>query len=756
MSIFNLKTWVHYYVSLLKRLGAFRFSLILAVAIICSDSILQVFLAYYFNEPLDIVDVSRSFILGGLITPWAVYFLTVVVGDLEEAREVLDHTVNKLQIIVKNDQQKAIALENEIIERQNSQLQVEQSAILLRSFLDTSPDIFFHRDLDSHFVSCNKSMEILIGKTEKELIGLNLFEVFPDYYANEAMLRDQRVKDTLQEQIQEHWMHYPNGSKACFEVRVLPLFNSLKEFVGIIGFGRDITEYKKNQDILEKASKEKTTFISTISHELRTPLNGIVGLSRMLLDENLTQQQVQYLKTIHISAITLGNIFNDIVDLDKLDRRRFDLVSEKIDLKDFLSDLQSLSFIQTQQKGLQLEFIQEGEFPNIIETDATRLRQVLWNLISNAVKFTEHGNIIIRCFYTSGESNQLSFEVEDSGIGIPHDQLDKIFAMYYQVKGNANVIGTGIGLAISSQIVKMLGGKLTVDSELEKGTTFHFSIPVKVDKNAVLAKPVLTSVKSLNILLVEDIELNIIVARALLEKLGHHVDCAMDGKEALEKVSEHKYQLILMDIQLPDMDGFEVTEKLRLIHGNNLPPIVALTANVFSDKQYFIERGLDDALSKPLGVEALNRVIDKHFSAQNGLPETSTQVESVPEKVIDSLFDEEMLTDLLVFIPASAMLENIALFEKLMPDYLQILDSNMVAKDKDGIANEAHKIKGAAGSIGLKRIQKLAQKVQSPDLPAWWDNIDDWVTLIKSNYQQDIEGLKTWVSEYNCKTNSID
>ncbi|WP_435236936.1 aerobic respiration two-component sensor histidine kinase ArcB [Psychromonas sp. PT13] len=748
MSIFNLKTWVHYYVSLLKRLGALRFSLILAVAIICADSVLQVFLAHYFDEPLDIVDVARSFILGGLITPWAVYFLTVVVGDLEEAREVLDHTVNKLQVIVKNDQQKTIALESEIIERQNSQLQVEQSAILLRSFLDTSPDLFFHRDLDGNFVGCNKSMELLIGKTEKQLIGANLFEVFPEGYANEANLRDQRVKDTLQEQIQEHWMHYPNGRKAYFEVRVLPLFNSLKEFVGIIGFGRDITEYKKNQDILEKASKEKTTFISTISHELRTPLNGIVGLSRMLLDEKLTPQQVQYLKTIHISAITLGNIFNDIVDLDKLDRRRFDLVREKVELQDFLSDLQSLSYIQTQQKGLQLEFIQTGAFPHVIETDATRLRQVLWNIISNAVKFTEQGSITIRCRYEPGEINQLSFEVEDSGIGIPNDQLDKIFAMYYQVKGNANVIGTGIGLAISSQIVKMLGGKLSVESEPDVGSTFRFSIPVQVNQDKALDEPSLPSIKPLDILLVEDIELNILVARALLEKLGHHVDCAMDGAQALQKVSEHSYQLILMDIQLPDMDGFEITQKLRQIYGGGLPPIVALTANVFSDKEYFIERGMDDALSKPLGVDALNKVINKQFLLQDTLPEIPQHPVLLAEKVSDSLFDEEMLTDLLEFIPSDVMLDNIALFEKLMPDYLQILDSNMIAKDKEGIVNESHKIKGAAGSIGLKRIQKLAQQVQSPDLPAWWDNIDDWVTLMKSNYQQDIDDLKIWVTEH--------
>ncbi|WP_413702087.1 histidine kinase dimerization/phospho-acceptor domain-containing protein [Psychromonas sp. KJ10-10] len=210
--------------------------------------------------------------------------------------------------------------------------------------------------------------------------------------------RDKRARETEQEQIHEHWFHYPNGSKAYFEVRTLPLYNLKQECVGIIGFGRDITDRKKHQEYLEKASRDKTTFISTISHELRTPLNGIVGLSRMLLDEQLSAEQRKHLKTIHMSAITLGNIFNDIVDLDKLDRRRLNLVSNKIDMVDFISDLESLAFIQAEQKGLTLHFEQQGALPNYIEADDTRLRQVLWNLVTNAVKFTEQGGVIIRCF----------------------------------------------------------------------------------------------------------------------------------------------------------------------------------------------------------------------------------------------------------------------------------------------------------------------------------------------------------------------
>ncbi len=747
MNIFNLKTWVHYYVSLLQRLGAIRFSLILAVAIISADFVLQLFLSHYFNEPLDIVDLSRSFILGLLITPWAVYFLTVVVSDLEQARQRLDHSLSKLQVISKNDQQKAVALEKEVIERQKSQLQLQQSAILLRSFIDTSSDLFFHRDLDGHFVSCNKAMELLTGKTEKQLLGLTLSEIFPGPYADEDAQQYLSVQDSLQEQIHEHWLHYPNGRKAYFEVRVLPLYNTRKECIGTIGFGRDMTERKKSQELLEKASRDKTTFISTISHELCTPLNGIVGLSRMLLDEQLSSEQIKHLKTIHMSAVTLGNIFNDIVDLDKLDRRRLNLVSDHIDMSDFISDLKSLAFMQTEQKGLRLRFQQTSGLPDYIDADDTRLRQVLWNLISNAVKFTEQGFVGIRCFCESTDDLQtrLCFEVQDTGIGIPVQQLDKIFAMYYQVKSNAHATGTGIGLAVSSQIVEAMGGELTVSSELGRGSLFKLSIPVDLSGNNSREKTVLPASLSLSILLVEDIELNILVATSLLEKLGHKVDCAKNGQQALEKVAAKQYQLILMDIQLPDMDGYQVTKELRRIHTDKLPPIVALTADLFTDKQYFIERGMDDALGKPLAVEPLNRVLKRLFMPADKQEPTHDLLPGKAEYRAEQLFDESMLNELLDFIPVSAMLENVALFARMMPDYLQVLESNLIAKDKQGIVSEAHKIKGAAGSVGLKRIQELAQKVQSPELPAWWDNVDDWVELIKSHYESDIQALEKWI-----------
>jgi two-component system aerobic respiration control sensor histidine kinase ArcB len=444
-----------------------------------------------------------------------------------------------------------------------------------------------------------------------------------------------------------------------------------------------------------------------------------------------------------MSAITLGNIFNDIVDLDKLDRHRLNLVKDRINTQDFMNDLQSLAFIQTEQKKLQLVFEQKTDLPLFIESDDTRLRQVLWNLLTNAVKFTKQGKVSVFCSsYVEDQQTWLCFEIQDTGIGIPKDKLEKIFAMYYQVKGNRHATGTGIGLAVSSKIAKAMNGHFEVTSKLGKGSTFKLYIPVKClgadpQDSAFQAPP-------LSVLLVEDIELNVLVARALLEKQGHIVDVAVDGQQAIDKVAKNEYQLILMDIQLPDMDGYEVTRRLRSLH-KTLPPIIALTANVFSNPQQFLDKGIDDAVSKPLSLSIFNKMLERHFS--NQVVVNKEEGANKPKLIISEpeLFNEQMLKELMEFLPISVMLNNVRLFEELMPEYLSILDSHMVAKNQKGIVDKSHKIKGAAASVGLLRIQKLAQKMQSPDLPAWWDNIDDWHELIKKWYLEDIKALKKWI-----------
>ena len=751
MPVFSLKFWVHYYVRLLKKLGPVRFSLLLAFAIILADSLLQVLLRAYFDQEVGIEDMVRSVILGILITPWSVYFLIVIVEDLKSTKEHLKLSVSELESLVEINIEKNAALEFEIKERNKGHQKLEDHSILLRSFIDETPDIIFYRNLKGQFVTCNLAMERLTGKTETELVGLTPFDVFDRQYARKIVKRDESIIDQKKVKVDQDWLTYPNGKKVFFELRVQPLLNNLKECIGIIGFGADITQRKEEHELLEQINRDKTTFISTISHELRTPLNGIIGLTRMLLDDKLTVDQEKHLKTIHISAIMLGNIFSDIVDLDKMDRKCLKLVMETFNLNEFLEDLESISYIQSHQKGLALCFDKNINLPIYIESDATRLRQVLWNLITNAVKFTATGEIKIRvnCCMTDDQQATLCFEVEDCGIGIPEDQINKIFSMYYQVPGEHNARGSGIGLAISAQIVQIMGGVLTVESTEGTGSIFKICLPVHYLNTSPERLP-LAKIPCLSILLVEDIELNILVTRSLLEKQGHTVDCARTGQEALDRVNDNTYALILMDIQLPDMDGFQVTQRL-FEENQDLPPIVALTANIFKDKNKFLESGMIEVLEKPLVLNALNAVFNKIFghgalkAEKSHLP--SQGIQMLVDKVEQTL-NLSMLSELLEFIPESSMLTNVALFEDVFPEYFQLLQKEYRENNYKKVVEHAHKIKSASSSIGLKRVQQLADKIQSPNLENWDANLENWITLLDVQCKNDLVVLKQWLLEH--------
>ncbi len=290
-----------------------------------------------------------------------------------------------------------------------------------------------------------------------------------------------------------------------------------------------------------------------------------------------------------------------------------------------------------------------------------------------------------------------------------------------------------------------------MSSEEGYGSTFTVTIQAPLaDEQSLLPKPVKTT-RSLNIFMVEDIELNVTVACALLESLGHKVTVAMTGKEAQAIFKPEQFDMVFLDIQLPDMTGFEIANHYREVYAN-LPPLVALTANAISNKKDYLERGMDDAISKPLSVEAVQEVIVKfenELESEVVMKDTSSN-ESTPsvdgKDIYVHLLDLEMLESYIGIVGPDPMKESVKMFEELMPGYVDVLTSNLTAKDQKGIVSEAHKIKGAAGSVGLKHIQQIAQKAQTPDTPAWSENIADWVEEIKNEYQHDVQVLKEWLS----------
>ncbi|WP_025761066.1 aerobic respiration two-component sensor histidine kinase ArcB [Shigella flexneri] len=772
----QIRLLAQYYVDLMMKLGLVRFSMLLALALVVLAIVVQMAVTMVLHGQVESIDVIRSIFFGLLITPWAVYFLSVVVEQLEESRQRLSRLVQKLEEMRERDlslnvqlkdniaqlnqeiavREKAEAelqetfgqLKIEIKEREETQIQLEQQSSFLRSFLDASPDLVFYRNEDKEFSGCNRAMELLTGKSEKQLVHLKPADVYSPEAAAKVIETDEKVFRHNVSLTYEQWLDYPDGRKACFEIRKVPYYDRVGKRHGLMGFGRDITERKRYQDALERASRDKTTFISTISHELRTPLNGIVGLSRILLDTELTAEQEKYLKTIHVSAVTLGNIFNDIIDMDKMDRRKVQLDNQPVDFTSFLADLENLSALQAQQKGLRFNLEPTLPLPHQVITDGTRLRQILWNLISNAVKFTQQGQVTVRVRYDEGD--MLHFEVEDSGIGIPQDELDKIFAMYYQVKdshGGKPATGTGIGLAVSRRLAKNMGGDITVTSEQGKGSTFTLTIhaPSVAEEVDDAFDEDDMPLPALNVLLVEDIELNVIVARSVLEKLGNSVDVAMTGKAALEMFKPGEYDLVLLDIQLPDMTGLDISRELtKRYPREDLPPLVALTANVLKDKQEYLNAGMDDVLSKPLSVPALTAMIKKFWDTQDDEESTVTTEENSKS---EALLDIPMLEQYLELVGPKLITDGLAVFEKMMPGYVSVLESNLTAQDKKGIVEEGHKIKGAAGSVGLRHLQQLGQQIQSPDLPAWEDNVGEWIEEMKEEWRHDVEVLKAWVAK---------
>ncbi|EOK8495528.1 aerobic respiration two-component sensor histidine kinase ArcB [Escherichia coli] len=772
----QIRLLAQYYVDLMMKLGLVRFSMLLALALVVLAIVVQMAVTMVLHGRVESIDVIRSIFFGLLITPWAVYFLSVVVEQLEESRQRLSRLVQKLEEMRERDlslnvqlkdniaqlnqeiavREKAEAelqetfgqLKIEIKEREETQIQLEQQSSFLRSFLDASPDLVFYRNEDKEFSGCNRAMELLTGKSEKQLVHLKPADVYSPEAAAKVIETDEKVFRHNVSLTYEQWLDYPDGRKACFEIRKVPYYDRVGKRHGLMGFGRDITERKRYQDALERASRDKTTFISTISHELRTPLNGIVGLSRILLDTELTAEQEKYLKTIHVSAVTLGNIFNDIIDMDKMERRKVQLDNQPVDFTSFLADLENLSALQAQQKGLRFNLEPTLPLPHQVITDGTRLRQILWNLISNAVKFTQQGQVTVRVRYDEGD--MLHFEVEDSGIGIPQDELDKIFAMYYQVKdshGGKPATGTGIGLAVSRRLAKNMGGDITVTSEQGKGSTFTLTIhaPSVAEEVDDAFDEDDMPLPALNVLLVEDIELNVIVARSVLEKLGNSVDVAMTGKAALEMFKPGEYDLVLLDIQLPDMTGLDISRELtKRYPREDLPPLVALTANVLKDKQEYLNAGMDDVLSKPLSVPALTAMIKKFWDTQDDEESTVTTEENSKS---EALLDIPMLEQYLELVGPKLITDGLAVFEKMMPGYVSVLESNLTAQDKKGIVEEGHKIKGAAGSVGLRHLQQLGQQIQSPDLPAWEDNVGEWIEEMKEEWRHDVEVLKAWVAK---------
>ena len=769
-------SWAIRFAQFIERFGTLKLSVLFVFGSLVFTLVGSYMIRKALSTSIAPEDFVSAVILTMLSAPWVLYFFSELVKQLEYSRtdlqslvaqmetlreedvllnRELQHSIRKLNHEIeqrKNAQLEResvfVELEKQIMDKSDQELQARRLSTLLRSIIDASPDLIYYRNEEGRFAGCNRVAEQLTGKTQDELLGLTPHDVYEEELARQVVASDHEVLESNASITEELWLRFANGKRRYFEMRKVPFFDNEGNRLGLLAFGRDMTVRKQAESAAAKANQDKTRFIATISHELRTPLNGIVGLSRMLRDTELTKEQFNWVSTIYASGITLGNIFNDIIDIDRLDRDKLELSLKTVSLNEFTDELGSIIRLLAADKSLEFISTVTDPLPSLIEVDGTRLRQILWNIMFNAVKFTQRGQVKLNVSATAPEAgvSLVKFVIEDSGIGIPKDDLDKIFAMYYQVDhpDHQTATGTGIGLAICKQMVDLMQGTITVDSTVGRGSTFTIELPVTISTQPVQLEEL--KVSNLDILLVEDIELNVMVAKALLEKLGQRVDVAMTGQAAIDMVRAHTYDLILLDIQLPDINGFDVAKTLHQEDLVMQTSIVALTANVIKKREEYLESGMDDIIAKPLKKSRVIEVFNELFSDSQTDPQI-TESSSNVKKDLGNVLDLDLLQMLVDTIGEQMVRTSVKVFQEKMPEYMEILQLNLSADEKSEVCSQAHKIKGAAGSVGLARVQRIANQIQQGDHPAWWQNVHDWVEELQMAVQQDMVMLTDWLSE---------
>ena len=545
-----------------------------------------------------------------------------------------------------------IAQGQDITERKKAEDQVAFQA----SLLDQVKNAVIATDLTGRIIYWNRFSEALYQWRAEEVIGRSIAEtIVPEGYASKI---GEVIRDVLANGYREseHMVQRRDGSM----FPALYVYSLLKDGqgrnMGFVGVSIDLTERKKvEQDLLsakeraESATKAKSEFLANMSHEIRTPMNAVIGLTDLLLRTGITAEQKDYIETIRSSGDSLLAVISDILDFSKIEGGMLDLEEEPFDLKQCLEESVNMVAEAAAKKELIVRFAIDPIVPKRIAGDAIRLRQILVNLLGNAVKFTDAGIVSVSVSLDpsaassvppSAKSSPLQkilFAVKDTGIGIDGDRMGRLFQSFSQVDASTTrkYGGTGLGLAISKNLAELMGGRIWAESEPGRGSTFYFTISAEAapDEAAPAARPArregipaggLAALEtgrpkiSLWILLVEDNAVNQKVAIRILERLGFRADIAANGRQALGALKNHPYDLVLMDVQMPEMDGLEATRLIRSQPGRQ-PYIIAMTAHAMKgDREECLAAGMDDYVSKPVRIEELLAAIERSLPSVLG------------------------------------------------------------------------------------------------------------------------------------------
>ena len=687
----------------------------------------------------------------------------LVYQNEEKEKRAAELIIAAKELIFQNEEKEKQEIANKELEKFSYSLKLASQYSL--SLIEASLDPLITISPEGKITDMNHATVNITGITREKLTGTDFFGYFTD---------PQKARKVYQEV-------FANGSVADYPLTVRHkdgkltdvLFNGSVykddkgKVIGVVVVARDITDQKRIATelteaivfaelatqlaeeakikaenatlIAENAVKTKQQFLSNMSHEIRTPMNAIIGFTKVLLKTELSAKQKEYLTSIKMSGDALIVLINDILDLAKVDAGK--MTFEQIPFKMSLSIAAMLHLFETkiQEKNLILVKEYDDRIPEVLLGDPVRLHQIILNLVSNAVKFTSKGKISVSIQLVSEDDEKVTiqFSISDTGIGIPKDKIDKIFDNFQQASSNTARLygGTGLGLAIVKQLVEPQNGSISVKSKIDVGSTFSFILPFQKTKmDVAIASEIVEldpGIKNIKVLVVEDIALNQLLMRTLLDDFGFECDIATNGKIAIEKLLVKTYDIILMDLQMPEMNGFETTEYIR--HSmNSVVPIIALTADVTTaDLAKCKAVGMNDYIAKPVDDRLLySKIVG--FVKKTMLLNENTVIpndENVKLKCtnMDFLMRHTKSNQAL-------MIEMISLYLEQTPPLIKTMKQCLFTKDWDLLSTSIHKLIPSFSIVGISAdFENMARKVQEyAGTQKQLDKIDNLVTQLES------------------------
>ncbi len=607
-------------------------------------------------------------------------------------------------------------------ERMQLDQRVRDQQFYTRSLIESNIDALITTDPRGIITDVNKQMEALTGCTRDELIGAPFKDYFTDPERAEAGIR--RVLGESKVTDYELTARARDGKETVVSYNATTFHDRDRKLQGVFAAARDVTERKRYEQSLQEANRAKSVFLANMSHEIRTPMNAILGFSQLMRrDQGLTARQSQYLETINRSGEHLLALINDILEMSKIEAGRTTLNPSTFDLPALLKDLEMMFRVRTDEKKLSFSVEMIGAVPQYIVSDINKLRQVFINVLGNAVKFTDQGGVALRA--RAGREGTaepfLRVEIEDTGPGISPDEQEKLFRHFEQTKtGQQAGTGTGLGLAISQEFVRLMGGAITVSSQVGKGSIFVIQLPLKEgDAQAVQAKETPRHVLRLKpgqptyrVLIADDLEDNRQLLAQLLGPLGFEIRLAVNGAEAVREFEQWRPHLVLMDFRMPVMDGHEAIRRIRALPGGGEVKIIAVTASAMGEnRQELMRIGADDFISKPFREVELFEKIHAHVGVQYiyAQPPAAASAEDAVELTSESAAG-------------------------LPPDLIRAMREAVITADLDQLLAKISEVPDPGVAQGLRRLaeafqyQKLLDLFSPAEIPAAAPLVDRFAT----------------------------